>query len=173
MTLKAIHSIRPYAGLLIENLKTWLVVKPLQFICSKKPLEDRLAAMREMPEGSVGKDLVTMLDAKGLKLIPGFQNHDLNHLVLGYGMESEEELCMQAYLIGNRYYQWQCFIFLSSAVILPWLWPTLLEHFRLGRQNVSVNELEFEDCLFESTAIMQQRYATQVSHQGELVICQQ
>ena len=37
-----------------------------------------------------------MLDEKGLKLIPGFERHDLNHLILGYGMEPEEELCMQA-----------------------------------------------------------------------------
>jgi hypothetical protein len=29
-----------------------------------------------------------MLDAKGLKLIPGFERHDLNHLILGYGMPS-------------------------------------------------------------------------------------
>lgn len=131
---------------LIESLKIWLVVKPLQLFCSTRTLESKLSSMRELSAGTVGNDLAQMLDRHKLQLVPWFYEHDLNHLILGYGMESDEELCMQAYLIGNRYYKWQCFVFLSSAVIVPSIWPSLWKHFQLGRTCRSVHAIDFEQC---------------------------
>ena len=140
---------------LIENLKIWLVVKPLQFLWPDGKIDSQLSEMRSMPEGSVGLDLARMLDEQGLRLVPGFFEHDLNHLVLGYGMSSEDELLMQAYLIGNRYYKWQCFIFLASAIIVPKLWPSLRKHFLAGRARHPVGSIDFNACLMENTVEIQ------------------
>lgn len=153
---------------LIENLKIWLVVKPLQFLCSTRTLDAKMEAMRNMPKDSVGYDLARLLDEHNLRLVPGFFEHDLNHLILGYGMGSEEELCMQAYLIGNRYYKWQCFVFLASAVIVPRLWPSLWRHFLIGRARPSVKTIEFEDCLNETTIAVQENFSSPVTEESEL-----
>jgi len=147
-----------HAGMLIENIKIWLVVKPLQFFYGRKRLDDKLDAMRNLPENSIGYDLAIMLDLHNLRLIPGFRNHDLNHLVLGYGMEWDDELCMQAYQVGNGYREWQCFVFLSSAIIVPTLWPMLWAHFQMGRASVSINELDFETCMMEQTVVVRERF---------------
>jgi hypothetical protein len=100
-----------------------------------------------------------MLDSKGLKLIPGFAKHDLDHLILGYGMDPEEELCMQAYLIGNGRWQLQCFLFLSSAVLLPGLWGTLCAHYNIGKRSEPLSSLTLDDCLDQITDQLRRQYA--------------
>ena len=99
-----------------------------------------------------------MLDSNGVRLIPGFQSHDLNHLILGYGMESEEELCMQAYLIGNGCRKLHCLMFFSSSVLLPGIWITLWEHFKLGTLGEPVSTLSFDECLTEKTERLRSVY---------------
>ncbi len=100
-----------------------------------------------------------MLDSRGLKLIPGFAKHDLDHLILGYDMTPEDELCMQAYLIGNGRRQLQVFLFLSSAVLLPGLWSTLWAHYEMGKQSPALASLTFDESLTQNTDQLRQQYA--------------
>ena len=118
-----------------------------------------MACMRSLPADTVGYDLARMLDGKGLKLIPGFAKHDLDHLILGYDMGAEDELCMQAYLIGNGRKQIQCFLFLSSAVLLPGLWSTLWAHYNSGKRSEPLSSLKLDDCLHQNTELLRQKYA--------------
>ncbi len=101
-----------------------------------------------------------MLDEKGLKLIPGFERHDLNHLVHGYGMEPVEVLCMQAYLVGNGYYKLHCCLFLSSGLLLPCLWKTLFAHYKLGKRSESLSSLTPAECMTERTEFVIRKYRT-------------
>jgi len=140
-------------------LKLCLVVTPLQLLIARTSCRQQLEHLRSLPEHTVGHDLAKMLDSRGLKLIPGFVKHDLNHLILGYDMTPEEELCMQAYLIGNGHWQLQCFLFLSSAVLLPGLWSTLCAHYKLGRQNELLSSLRLEECLDRKTEQVRRQYA--------------
>lgn len=150
---------RVFLGNVTRYMKLCLVVTPLQVLIARKSCRKKMEYLRSLPAGTVGHDLVQMLDSKGLKLIPGFTKHDLNHLILGYDMTPEEELCMQAYLIGNGHWQLQCFIFLSSAVLLPGLWSTLWCHYTLGKQSKSLSPLHLDDCLLKSTDQVRQQYA--------------
>lgn len=156
-----LSSLRMLLGNLTKYIKIYLVVKPLQFFFARKSHEQMLERMRSFPESTVGSDLAKMLDDRGLKLIPGFQKHDLNHLILGYDMTPEEELCMQAYLIGNGHWQLQCVLFLSSACLLPGLWSTLWDHYHLGRQSEPLSSLRMEECLDRNTEQIRRQYAPQ------------
>ena len=159
--LRTVHrasTLRILIGKLIANTKDFLVVRLLQMLCPRSRYEQKLQRLRLMPDHTVGNDLARMLDAKGLKLIPGFERHDLNHLILGYGMEPEEELCMQAYLVGNGYYKLHCCLFLSSAVLLPCLWKTLFAHYKLGKQSESLSSLSLQECMTERTELVIRKY---------------
>ena len=153
------HSmLRVLIGKLIANTKDYLVVRPLQNLFPPKQYAQKLQRMRSLPDHTVGNDLAKMLDEKGLKLIPGFERHDLNHLILGYGMEPEEELCMQAYLVGNGYYKLHCCLFLSSSLLLPCLWRTLFAHYRLGNRSASLFSLSLEEYMAEKTEFVIRKY---------------
>ena len=144
--------------ILIDKVKTYGVIKPLQFLYPSEPYDRKLAYMRSLPPKTIGYDLAKMLDEKGLKLIPNFENHDLNHLVLNYGMDTESELCMQAYLLGNGNMKGYCILFLSSGLLLPNLWKTLYIHFKKGQRNPSISTLSFENCLEEETHLIRKQY---------------
>jgi hypothetical protein len=163
-TNQQISNLRAFLGNVTKYIKICCVVKPLQLLVARNSCRQKLAYMRSLPVGTVGHDLAHMLDSKGLKLIPGFAKHDLDHLILGYEMHPEEELCMQAYLIGNGRWQLQCFLFLSSALLLPGLWSTLRDHYNLGRQREPLSSLSLDDCLNQSTDRLQQKYGRSRVH---------
>ncbi len=152
--------LRVLIGKLISNTKDYLVVRPLQILFTRKRYARKLQLLRSLPDHTVGNDLARMLDAKGMKLIPGFERHDLNHLILGYGMEPEEELCMQAFLVGNGYYKLHCCLFLSSGILLPCLWKTLLAHYKLGKRSESLSSLSLKESMTVRTEFVIRKYRT-------------
>ena len=159
LTNQNISRTRKFLGNVTKYIKICCVIKPLQLLVARNCYSQKMAHMRSLPAHTVGHDLAHMLDSRGLKLIPGFAKHDLDHLILGYGMDPEEELCMQAYLIGNGRWQLQCFLFLSSAVLLPGLWGTLCAHYQLGRQSPALTSLTFDGCLTQNTDQLRRQYA--------------
>lgn len=154
-----ISRMRKFLGSVSKYIKICCVIKPLQILVARNRCNQKMTYMRSLPAHTVGHDLVHMLDSKGLRLVPGFYKHDLDHLLLGYGMDPEEELCMQAYLIGNGRWQLQVFLFLSSAVLLPGLWSSLWAHYKLGRQSPAITSLEFDECLTQNTDELQRQYS--------------
>jgi len=154
-----ISRMRAFLGNLTQSIKIWLVIKPLQRFVARHFCSQKLAYMRSLPVRTVGHDLAKMLDSRGLKLIPGFTKHDLDHLILGYGMEPEEELCMQAYLIGNGRWQVQVFLFLGSSIVLPGLWSTLWAHYRSGQRSPAIKLLRLDDCLTQNTEDLRRLYS--------------
>ena len=101
LTLTNLCSVRyRIVELIVETLKIGLVIKPLQILFKKRNRQTRLI-LDGCAENSIGKEIVKMLDKYDLKLIPFYEEHDLKHLVLDYGMTSEEEIRMQTYLFGN------------------------------------------------------------------------
>ena len=73
-------------------------------------------------------------------------------------MEPEEELCMQAYLVGNGYYKLHCCLFLSSGLLLPWIWIALVAHYKLGKRRDSLSSLSLGGCMNERTEVVIRKY---------------
>lgn len=135
------------AEYIIESLKIYLVIKPLQVLYGKKYLRERFLEMDNCEDGTVGKDYVDLLVRQGVDFIPVFKEHDLKHLVLGYGMSSVDELRMQAYLFGNGNRSVFCILFLASAILLPGSWSVLHAEYQKGKLAPSVLQLKLADCI--------------------------
>ncbi|MEZ6126963.1 MAG: hypothetical protein R3C49_27920 [Planctomycetaceae bacterium] len=118
-TNSEISGLRAFLGGVTRFIKICCVITPLQLLVARSSCRQKMAAMRSLPVGTVGHDLAQLLDSKGLKLIPGFEKHDLDHLILGYDMTPEDELCMQAYVIGNGRRRIQCFLFSVQQCCCP------------------------------------------------------
>lgn len=91
--------------------------------------------------------MANLLDDQGFQLIPKFPNHDLKHVVLEYEMKMEDEIKMQAYLVGNGNYTWPCLLFLSLGLFRPRIWKELFIHYKQGQNSQSIFNLNLEDIM--------------------------
>ncbi|WP_430405465.1 hypothetical protein [Fluviicola sp.] len=141
----------------VELLKVHLVIKPLQIVF-KKYSNKQLKVLESKDRGTVGKDLSQILKENQLTIIPRFEDHDLKHLILGYGMTSMEEIRMQAYLFGNGNWSPFCLVFLATGLIFPEEWKSFYAEFKKGRTGPNILHLRVVDCMDESTEEMIRRY---------------
>ncbi|GAB2713000.1 hypothetical protein GCM10011495_40290 [Hymenobacter frigidus] len=58
----------------------------------------QVTTLSQLPEETVGHALGACLLARELTLVPGFESHDLKHLVLAYELEPMGEIRMQAFV---------------------------------------------------------------------------
>ena len=151
-------SFKLFAEHLIDSIKVNCVIKPLQRIYNQQFYDDQLMQMRNLPSNTIGNDLAKMLDENNLKLIPTSENHDLKHLILGYGMTTQEEIKMQAYLLGNGSRKLTCVLFLSSGLLFPSLWKEYYQAYKKGKIAPSILKLSLEDCMKLQTNDMRKKY---------------
>lgn len=69
----------------IKSLRlTGWIIWALEKIYGTTTLDSKLVQLRTLEKGTVGREIAEMLDGKGYRLIPKFENHDLKHIVLDY-----------------------------------------------------------------------------------------
>ncbi|TGE24018.1 hypothetical protein E5K00_02040 [Hymenobacter aquaticus] len=125
----------------------FLSVWCLEQCSAMTPYHQKIAALNKLPEGTVGKELATCLLARNLTLVPGFESHDLKHVVLDYEMEPLGEIRLQAFMLGNG--NWtlpSLLIFLFGLLLLPQHWRLFRQDFKAGQRCPALATLEIEDC---------------------------
>jgi hypothetical protein len=111
------------------------------------PYQQKVAALSQLPKGTVGQSLAECLLARELTLVPGFESHDLKHVVLAYELEPVGEIRLQAFMLGNG--NWtlpSILIFLFGLVLLPQHWRLFQQDFQAGQQCLPLATLKIEDC---------------------------
>lgn len=142
---------------IVEGLKIWLVIKPLQLIFNSS-VDLQLRNLTQLPKGTIGYDIYQLLNKYDLKIIPKFESHDLKHLILGYGMSSIEEIRMQMYLLGNGDYSIPCLLFVASGILFPKEWSTFHKDYKKGKRSPSILHLSISDCKMEKTKLIKDIY---------------
>jgi hypothetical protein len=95
------------------------------------------AQLALMPPGTVGWALHSWLTAHRIGLIPKYENHDLQHLLLGYGPHLVGEYCLHAFMWGNGHRTFLTGATLAMGyVTVPQAWGRLRRATRRGRQTV-------------------------------------
>jgi hypothetical protein len=124
---------------------TGFTVLVLQSVFDMKPYIEKHNQLRIMELGTVGREVSEMLDKFGYELIPQFENHDLKHLLLGYQMTIEDEVRMQAFLVGNGNHSLPCYIFLSLGLFMPEIWKDMMMEYKKGKDTKPVYFLTLEN----------------------------
>ena len=122
------------------------IIWMLEFIYGKNKLDKKLLELNNLPKGTVGFEVSKLILQNNYRLIPKFENHDLKHLVLDYKMTIQDELKMQAYLIGNGNHTIACLLFFSLVILYPSIWRNLFHEFHQGRKSTSIHFLTLENC---------------------------
>lgn len=107
--------------------------------------EKQVEELKLLEKGTLGREIANCLEEHNLKLVPKFESHDLKHVLLDYKMTPEDEIRMQAFMIGNGNYSVVSFaIFFFGVLLLPDLWRTFLTDFRKGRDTQPISSWTIE-----------------------------
>ena len=124
------------------KLAVWLI----GLFYNKEPFNLKVTALEKMPEGTVGKSIADCLNSHKLKLVPGYESHELKHVVLGFAMTPLDEIRMQAFMLGNGNSSLSSLaIFLFGFVLLPHKWKTFLQDYRNGKNTIPIKHWTIED----------------------------
>lgn len=80
------------------------------------------------PANSLGHHLGAFLEKHGFELIPKVEQHDIYHLLTGYGTSVEEEIALQYLCLGNG----KSSLYLFGSIVIGTL--ILPEYFKLYRE---------------------------------------
>lgn len=105
----------------------------LQWIHDREAAKALPGRLAPLPRGSIGHALLQFVQANGLKFVPGYERHDLKHVLLGYGLDAPDEMRMQAFMTGNAGWSIESALALLFVVWTPDVWRELPQHYRAGK----------------------------------------
>jgi len=111
-----------------------------------RPFERKLEQLRELPNGTLGKEVAKCLDNNQLKLVPGYESHDLKHSLLGFQMTPLDEIRMQAFMIGNGNISIpSILIFSYGLILLPHKFLLFVKDFCRGLNSKSIVDWSLQE----------------------------
>lgn len=119
--------------------------------------EQKVRQLKELSDGTLGKDIANCLEKNGLRLVPNFESHDLKHVLLEFKMTPVDEIRMQAFMLGNGNYSLPSFaIFIFGVIFLPDLWTTFYKDFVNGQNSKPISTWTIEDYAHCQTSALRQ-----------------
>ncbi|MCO4763164.1 MAG: hypothetical protein KC502_16725 [Myxococcales bacterium] len=107
--------------------------------------QERLLAAAKV--GTVGWALHRLLHKHEVRLVPGYQGHDLKHVLLQFDLTATDEMRMQAFMTGNAGLSTETFIGLLFLLWTPEMWNELPRWVLAGRLAPPIGHLDFEQTL--------------------------
>lgn len=118
---------------------------PQKFLFTKE-------ALHQLPKGTLGKDLVTMLDEKKLQLLPYYVKHDIKHLLLQYDTNDEGEVCLQCFMLGNRHLSFPVLAtVLYGMITMPEYWNKFKKAYDRGGRCAPIEGWQWFSLLHQPT----------------------
>lgn len=115
---------------------------------------EQLAAF---PDGTLGKDLVHMLDHTGFSLLTHYAKHDMKHILLGYPTTDEGEVCLQAFMLGNGHVSFPVVTtILYGIVTMPEYWSSFIKAYRRGKKSTAISGWNWPVIVHAHTNALQQ-----------------
>ena len=131
-------------ALMITLVKYSKPLYGLWFKQGSKPWNLSTLELLQYPEHSLGRELGLFLVANELNPMPKFEDHDIYHVLLGYGTLVVDEARMQFFLLGNGK---RSLFSLGTGCIafcfFPERWPLFYEAFKRGRSSGQVFKTDF------------------------------
>ena len=114
------------------------------------------AELLHFPVGTLGKRLGSFLKQNNFLLEPFYEDHDVFHVLLGFGPTVKEEAGMQFFLLGNGKRSVFVWITVLGAILLmPECQAYFRAQFRRGRDCLPVHTWEFQYLLREPVSVLQ------------------
>jgi len=153
----------------VLRLKSWVAgliigstVPIFKYISPETHWPFTLEQQRQLPEGTLGRDIARTLDRAGYKLIPKFESHDAEHILFDYPMTGLGEIRLQFFLHGNGKRSW-----VSVGTILfglgsfPELFWLFIKDYQRGKQFRSLKAINLGTYLTRNTLAIREELQDQ------------
>lgn len=147
---------------LIECLFSLVLIPAFRFWYGTTSVAAQQQFLQSLPVATVGRAVADLLAAHRLQLIPRYENHDLKHVLLGYGMTPDDELKLKAFMLGNGDWSLPSLGLSLLVVLTPERWPLLWQHYQRGRRTPSIVNWKLADYAAHNLADLRQQLGLQV-----------
>jgi ubiquinone biosynthesis protein Coq4 len=134
--------------------------KLISLLHKERQWDYTLEDYRQMPPQSLGAEVANYLDERNFDFIYNSHHHDIRHILLDYGMDTEGEIRMQAFMVGNNwkwnYKGWLALIF--GMIFLPELWTTLLKDWKRGQSAKRISKINWQCFLTDDLEALKERF---------------
>jgi hypothetical protein len=109
-----------------------------------------LGALRDYPDGTLGREVAAYLDARGLPFKVRYENHDAIHCITGYETNIRGEMELQAFMWANDSSSPAGrILFVLGGLLLPEQWSAMRDAYARGEEAAPMEEWRLPDRLFE------------------------
>jgi Coenzyme Q (ubiquinone) biosynthesis protein Coq4 len=110
-----------------------------------EPSQRKVHEFALLPDGTLGKEVSNCLILNHLCLVPRYESHDLKHILLDFKMTPENEIRMQAFMLGNGNGTVPCLaILVYGLLLLPDQWRLLWSDFKRGQKCHPISDWTLE-----------------------------
>jgi ubiquinone biosynthesis protein Coq4 len=135
-----------------------MVLPMLKFFRKTKAFPHSEADLRAMPKGSLGHELIAMLDNNEFELLTYYARHDMKHIVLGYDTTEKGEVCLQSFMLGNGRFSFPvAATVLYGLLTMPEYWLAMRHAYRQGKQHPSIHQWDWYGLLPEQVTTLRQQ----------------
>lgn len=126
-----------------------------RLIRSPQKFQYNKEALHQLPEGTLGKELVNMLDKKNLKLLPHYLQHDIKHILLQYDTTDEGEVSLQCFMLGNKHLSFPVVATVLYGIItMPEYWSQFSEAYKRGAKSRPIENWQWLTLLQQPTNLL-------------------
>ena len=127
------HLIKKIRSKILVYLTHYTALPILQLIRKPQKFPYSQLDLQRFPVGSLGKDLISMLEEKNFRLLPFYAKHDIKHLLLQYDTTDEGEICLQCFMLGNKHISFPVLATVMYGLItMPEHWKKFSEAYQRG-----------------------------------------
>jgi ubiquinone biosynthesis protein Coq4 len=130
----------------------------LKLVRKPQPFPFTAEQLLQMPDHTLGKQLIQMLEQKKLQLLPYYAKHDIKHILLGYDTTDEGEVCLQCFMLGNGHLSFPVgATVLYGFFTMPEHWGAFAKALRRGRSCLPIEGWKWFEILSEPVHELQRK----------------
>lgn len=142
-------SLRFYLLVFLYNHSQKLYVKLFKF--RKKAWDIRQHELLLFPEATIGRELGLFYQKHQIQMMPKLENHDMFHLISETGIQPQDEIAMQFYLLGNgKISLYLLGVLVLGLIIYPEHLRYYQSHFKKGANARTYYHWQFEHLLWQN-----------------------
>ena len=110
-----------------------------------------------LPEGSLGRSLILMLEENDFQLLTHYAKHDMKHILLGYPTTDKGEVCLQAFMLGNGHVSFPVLSTLIFGILtMPEYRVSFYHAFRRGRKAYPIDNWKWNAIVPKQISVLRQ-----------------